>query len=104
MRPAGGDAPVLWDGHVAVVAVLVGRRGLLGSGDPGGGPGFLLVDPARRQAGAAALALSGGRGAGGGDGADGGRDAEPGDRQAFSRAWLRYGDGAALRECAARVL
>ena len=45
-----------------------------------------------------------GRGAGGGDGADGGRDAELGDRKAFARAWLRHGDGAALRERAARVL
>ena len=84
VRAAGGDAPVLWDGLAAVVAVLVGGRGWLGSGDPGGGPGFLLVDPAGGQAGAAALALSRGWRAGDGDGAGSGRDAEPGDGEAFS--------------------
>ena len=67
-------------------------------------PGFLLVDPAGRQAGAAALALSRGWRAGDGDGADSGRDAEPGDGEAFSRPRLCHGDGGALRERAARFL
>ena|SRR5271165_426674 len=66
--------------------------------------GFLLVDTVRRQTGAAALALSRGWCAGGGDGAGGGRDAEPRDGEAFSRAWLRHGDGGALRERATRFL
>ena len=67
-------------------------------------PGFLLVDPAGRQAGAAALALSRRWCARGGDGADAGRDTEPGDGEAFSRAGVCRGDGGALRERAARFL
>ena len=67
-------------------------------------PGFLLVDPAGRQAGAAALALSRGWRAGDGDGAGSGRDAEPGDGEAFSWPRVCHGDGGALRERAARVL
>jgi len=102
--PAGGDAPVLWDGLAAVVAVLAGGRGWLGSGDAGGGPGFLVVDPAGRQAGAAALALSRRRRAGDGDGAGGDRDAEPGDGEAFCGAGVCHGDGGALRERAAWFL
>ena len=45
-----------------------------------------------------------GGGAPGADGGDGGRDAEPGDRQAVTRPWVCHGDGGALRERAARLL
>jgi len=38
------------DRIVALVPVLVGGRGAVGSGDPGRGPGLQPVDPDRRQA------------------------------------------------------
>ena len=43
VRAPGGDAPVVWDGPAALVAVLVGYGGVLGSGDQLRGPGFLLL-------------------------------------------------------------
>jgi hypothetical protein len=33
VRAPGGDAPVVWDGPAALVAVLVGNGGRLGSGE-----------------------------------------------------------------------
>lgn len=55
----GDDAAVVWDGSAAVVPLLVGTRGGLGSSDPGRGARFHPVAAGHGQAGSAALALSG---------------------------------------------
>jgi len=77
-------------GSAALVPVLVGGWGGVGSGDSGGGAGFLPVDAGHRQAGPAALAW-----------------AEP---AGYRCAWCRVGGGVrtsgarALRDGASRLL
>ena len=63
--PVGGDGPLVWHGSAALVPVLVGSGGGVGSGDPGRGPGFLPVAAGRWQASPAALARDGRGDAGG---------------------------------------
>ena len=52
----GADDPLVWHGFAALVPVLVGGRGGLGSGHPVRGPGFLPVAAGGGEAGPAALA------------------------------------------------